>query len=82
MKIPTTFAALALLLPGCATTFTPQRCDQAAAGLATAAQIAQVLIDSGIETTRAHKLAEAVATGRMLLAVACAQAPAAEPAGM
>ena len=80
MKTQATLAALALLLAGCATPFTPRRCEQAAAGLSTAAQIAQVLIDSGIETARAQKLADAVATGRMLLAAACAQAgPGAGP---
>ena len=74
MKIIASLAALTLLLSGCATIFTPPRCEQAAAGLATAAQIAQVLIDYGIEPGKAAKLAEAVATGRMLLAAACAQA--------
>ena len=68
-----TCAALASLLPGCATVLTPQRCEQAAAGLATAAQIAQVLVDRGIEPARAAKLADAVVTGQMLLAAACAQ---------
>jgi PBP1b-binding outer membrane lipoprotein LpoB len=77
MKIPAAFAALALLLSGCATVLAPQRCQQAAAGLDTAAQIAQVLIDRGIEPAKARKLADAVVTGRMLLAAACAQA---EPA--
>jgi hypothetical protein len=67
-------AGLAALLPGCATILTPQRCEQAAAGLATAAQIAQVLIDRGIEPAKARKLADAVATGQMLRAAACAQA--------
>lgn len=82
MKFIILLATTALSLSGCATFATPRRCEQAAAGLATAAQIAQVLIDSGIETARAHKLADAVATGRMLLAAACAQAPGAEAAGM
>ena len=80
MKTQSTLAALALLLAGCATPLTPRRCEQAAAGLSTAAQIAQVLIDSGIETAKAQKLADAVATGRMLLTAACAQAgPGAGP---
>ena len=74
------FATLALLLSGCATILTPQRCAQAAAGLSTAAQIAQVLIDRGIEPAKAAKLADAVVTGQMLLAAACAQAEPA-PAG-
>ena len=77
MKTHVTLAAcatLAVLLPGCATVLTPQRCEQAAAGLATAAQIAQVLIDRGIAPARAAKLADAVVTGQMLLAAACAQA--------
>jgi PBP1b-binding outer membrane lipoprotein LpoB len=74
MKSIASIAALALLLCGCTTFFTPQRCEQAAAGLATAAQIAQVLIDYGIEPARAHKLADAVAAGRILVAAACAQA--------
>jgi len=74
MKITASFAALSLLLGGCTTIFTPRRCEQAAAGLAGAAQIAQVLIDHGIEPAKAAKLADAVATGRMLLAAACAQA--------
>jgi hypothetical protein len=76
MKTIASFAALSLLLASCATIATPRRCEQAAAGLATAAQIAQVLIDSGIETAKAQKLADAVTTGRILLAAACAQAPA------
>ena len=74
MKNIASLVALSLLLSGCATIFTPRRCEQAAAGLATAAQIAQVLIDYGIEPAKAAKLADAVATGRMLVAAACAQA--------
>lgn len=66
-------ATAALSLSGCATIATPQRCEQAAAGLSTAAQIAQVLIDRGVEADRAHKLADAVITGQMLVAVACGQ---------
>jgi uncharacterized protein YceK len=77
MKSPAAFAALALLLSGCATVLTPQRCEKAAAGLDTAAPIAQALIDRGIAPAKATKLADAVVAGRMLLAAACAQA---EPA--
>jgi hypothetical protein len=75
--------AAAVALSGCATGLTPQTCARAAAGLNTAAQIAQVLIDNGIEPAKAAKLAEAVATDRMLLAVACAQAvpPPVQPVG-
>ena len=68
------FAMFALLFSGCANILTPQRCEQAAAGLSTAAQIAQVLIDRGIAPAKAAKLADAVLAGRMLLAAACAQA--------
>jgi hypothetical protein len=75
MKTSAAFAALALLLSGCATPLTPRRCEQAGAGLDGAARIAQLLIDRGIERAKAEKLAEAVAAGRMLLAAACAQAP-------
>ena len=74
MKIIAALIAVALLLPGCATPLTPQRCEQAGAGLDGAARIAQLLIDRGIERVKAEKLAEAVAAGRMLLAAACAQA--------
>ena len=74
MKNIAPLVALFLLLSGCATIFTPRRCEQAAAGLGTAAQIAQVLIDYGIEPAKAAKLADAVATERMLVAAACAQA--------
>jgi hypothetical protein len=74
MKIIAPLAALGLLLVGCTTIVTARRCEQAAAGLAGAAQIAQVLVDYGIEPARAAKLADAVATGRMLVAAACAQA--------
>ena len=81
MKIFAPLAALALL-SGCATLLTPRSCEQAAAGLAAADQIAQVLTDFGIAPAKARKLAEAVATGRMLLGAACAQAPDAGPAGM
>jgi uncharacterized protein YceK len=80
MKTIAPIAALCLLLSGCATIFTPRRCEQAAAGLATTAQIAQVLIDYGVEPAKAAKLADAVATGRMLIAAACAQArPGGDP---
>lgn len=58
-------------LSGCASVLTPQRCEQAAAGLSTAAQVAQVLIDRGVEAQKAAKLADAVVTGQMLVAVAC-----------
>jgi hypothetical protein len=75
-------AALALLLPGCATLVTPRRCEQAAAGLDRADQIAQLLIAYGIAPAKAAKLAEAVAAGRMLIAAACAEAPASTPLGM
>lgn len=64
---------LALLVASCATIATPQRCEQAAAGLQTASQIAAVLVNRGVEQQRAVKLAEAVATGQLLLAIACAQ---------
>ena len=74
MKNLAPLVALFLLLSGCATIFTPRRCEQAAAGLGGAAQIAQVLIDHGIEPAKAAKLADAVVTGRVLLAPACAQA--------
>jgi uncharacterized lipoprotein YajG len=80
MKMLSALAGLTLLA-GCATVLTPQRCEQAAAGLSTAAAIAQVLIDHGIEAAKARKLAEAVATGQMLLAAACAEAPP-PPVGM
>lgn len=66
-----------LCLSGCATVLTPQRCEQAAAGLHSAAAVAQVLIDRGIEPGKAAKLADAIVTGQMLLAAACAQAPVA-----
>jgi hypothetical protein len=82
MKIFAPFAALALLAAGCATVATPRRCEQAAAGLDRADQIAQLLNDFGIAPAKARKLAEAVTTGRMLLAAACAQVPAAAPVGM
>ena len=74
-------AGLALLLSGCATVPTPRHCARAAAGLAGAGQIAQLLIDEGIAPAKARKLADAVAAGRMLIAAACAEAPAAGPAG-
>ena len=70
-----------ILLAGCASVLTPQRCEEAAAGLGTAAAIAQVLVDRGIAPAKAQKLAEAVATGQMLLAAACAQVPPRPPAG-
>ena len=70
---------LVLTLAGCATILTPQRCEDAAAGLDTAAGIARVLIDRGIAPAKAQKLADAVAAGRIALAAACAQAP--PPAG-
>lgn len=63
-----------MMLASCATTFSPQRCEQAAAGLNTVAQIAAVLVNAGIEQARAEKLAQLVATGQLLLAAACAQA--------
>jgi hypothetical protein len=52
----------ALSLSGCATLLTPARCEQAAAGLNTAAQIAQVLIARGVEPAKAAKLAAACAS--------------------
>lgn len=68
--------ALAMLsLPGCATVLSPRTCEQAAAGLNTAAQIAAVLVNAGIETNKAQKLAQLVVTGQMLLEAACQQAP-------
>jgi hypothetical protein len=72
MKIPVAFAALTLAA-GCATMPTPRSCAQAAAGLESAAQLAQLLIDRGIAPAKARKLAEAVAAGRMLVAAACAE---------
>lgn len=63
-----------MMLASCATTFTTQRCEQAAAGLNAASQIAAVLVNAGIETAKAEKLAQLVATGQLLLSVACAQA--------
>lgn len=79
-RSPIFLAISALSLSGCATVLTPQRCEQAAAGLTTAGQIAAVLVNQGIEAAKAQKLAEAVATGQMLLAVACAEAnPPAPP---
>lgn len=70
----------ALALSGCANGgLSVRTCQQAAAGLATAAQLAQVFIDQGIETAKAQKLAIAVTTGQMLLAVACAQANPVSP---
>ena len=72
---------LVLSLAGCATVLTPRRCEEAAAGLGQAAEIAQVLIDRGLAPAKAHKLADAVAAGRIALAAACAQAgPAPAPA--
>jgi hypothetical protein len=62
----------ALILASCAT-IPPERCERAAAGLDTAAQITEVLIARGIEPVKAQKLADAVVTGQMLLAVACGQ---------
>jgi len=67
---------LVLALAGCATPLTPHRCEEAAARLDTADRIARVLIDRGIAPAKAHKLADAVAAGRIALAAACAQAPA------
>lgn len=64
----------AFALSSCTTLATPQHCQQAAAGLNTASQIAQVLIARGIEPAKAHKLADAVVAGQLLLAAACAQA--------
>jgi hypothetical protein len=75
MKIFAPLAGLALLLTGCATIVTPQRCEQAAAGLERADQIAQLLTDFGVAPAKARKLADAVAAGRMLLAAACEQVP-------
>lgn len=77
MRILILVAALAL--SGCASFATPQRCEQAAAGLATIGQLTQVFIDQGIEAAKAHKLADAVLTGQLLLAVACAQATPVSP---
>lgn len=65
---------VALSLCSCTSFATPERCEQAAAGLNTAAQIAAVLVNRGIDPAKAQKFAEAIVTGQMLLAVACAQA--------
>jgi len=79
MKNAITLAA-AFCLASCASLATPERCEQAAAGLASAEQIAVVLINRGVEPERAHKLADAVVTGQLLLAAACASAvPRAQP---
>lgn len=79
MTRPATFRigiALAFTaLHGCATIATPHRCEQAAAGLNTVSQIAAVLVNAGIETAKAQKLAQLVVTGQMLVSVACAQSP-------
>ena len=79
MKI---FAPLvALSLTGCATILTPQRCEQALAGLREAAQITQVLIDRGVAPAKAQKLADALAAGQIALEAACAEAEAAQATG-
>ena len=79
MKIIALF--LALPLAGCATILTPQRCEQALAGLHEAAQITQVLIDRGVAPARAQKLADALAAGQIALEAACAEVEAATAAG-
>ena len=67
---------VALPLAGCATILTPQRCEQALAGLHEAAQITQVLIDRGVAPARAQKLADALAAGTIALEAACAEVEA------
>lgn len=72
LKLPA--LALCAVLCGCAAPLTHERCEQAAAGLQTVEQIAAVLVNRGVEPEKARKLADAVLTGQLLLAVACAQA--------
>jgi hypothetical protein len=61
-----------LLLAGCATVLTPQRCASIDAAAATVEQIAAVLVAEGIEPVRAQKLADAVKAGQIAMAAACA----------
>lgn len=70
----TLILAASLALSGCATIATPQRCEVAATGLATVEQIAAVLVNNGVGSSKAALLAEIVLIGKITLAAACAAA--------
>jgi len=75
--------ACALPLAGCATVLTEERCEAAIAGASTAEQIAAVLVNSGLDSERARKIADGIVLGRVAITAACAAAREAEqPAGM
>lgn len=63
---------VSLVLCGCATVLTPQRCEQALSGLQTAAEITAVLIERGVEPETALKVANAITLSQVTLTAACA----------
>lgn len=59
-------------LSGCATVFTPARCDLALHAGQTAQDIIAVLVARGVEPVLAAKIGEALVVGQITVATACA----------
>lgn len=73
-RISLILAASSLMLASCASFLTPERCASINIAASTAEQIAAVLQAEGVQPAAAAKLAVAVKTFQMSMAVACEQA--------